>query len=344
MRLLICTQVVDKDDLVLGFFHRWIEEFAKQCENITVVCLKEGKHSLPDNVEVLSLGKEVGTSRVTRVWRFFRFIIARRNGYDAVFVHMNEEYVLLGGWLWKRWGKRVYMWRNHYIGSKRTDAAARWCNKIFCTSKFSYTMKYPKTELMPVGVDLERFVPLSDTSRDPRGILFLSRMAPSKRLEVLLHALALLKKDGIHCNAALYGSPQQEDEKYYESLKELARVLGIDDMVAFHPGLPNSETPRLYNSYSIFVNCSISGMFDKTLFEAAACECIVVAASEDLGELVGDKFIFKAGDSRELAERLNTFLALPVLERQGLGVTMRHMAEGHSLTKLAGRLAEEMSV
>jgi len=71
---------------------------------------------------------------------------------------------------------------------------------------------------------------------------------------------------------------------------------------------------------------------------------VVVVVGEDLGELVGDKFIFKAGDSRELAERLNTFLALPVLERQGLGVTMRHMAEGHSLTKLAGRLAEEMSV
>ena len=56
-RLLITTQAVDLDDPVLGFFHRWIEEFAKHCESISVICLKEGRHDLPDNVHVYSLGK-----------------------------------------------------------------------------------------------------------------------------------------------------------------------------------------------------------------------------------------------------------------------------------------------
>ena len=63
MKLLITTQVVDQNDLFLGFFHGWLEEFAKHFEHITVICLKEGTHSLPENVEVISLGKERGTSR-----------------------------------------------------------------------------------------------------------------------------------------------------------------------------------------------------------------------------------------------------------------------------------------
>lgn len=58
MRLCIITQTVDSTDPVLGFFHAWIVAFAARCEQVTVVCLKEGVHDLPSNVLVLSLGKE----------------------------------------------------------------------------------------------------------------------------------------------------------------------------------------------------------------------------------------------------------------------------------------------
>ena len=58
MKLLIITQKVDDHDDVLGFFVRWIEEFAKYVEKVTVVCLQKGTYYLPDNVTVLSLGKE----------------------------------------------------------------------------------------------------------------------------------------------------------------------------------------------------------------------------------------------------------------------------------------------
>jgi len=58
MKLLIITQAVDTTDSNLGFFHGWIEEFARHCSKVTVICLREGKHSLPTNVRVLSLGKE----------------------------------------------------------------------------------------------------------------------------------------------------------------------------------------------------------------------------------------------------------------------------------------------
>ena len=58
MKLLIITQKVDINDPVLGFFHRWLEEFAKHYEFVTVICLEKGEHRLPENVKVLSLGKE----------------------------------------------------------------------------------------------------------------------------------------------------------------------------------------------------------------------------------------------------------------------------------------------
>ncbi len=40
-RILIVTQTVDTQDPVLGFFVRWIEEFAKHAEELTVICLEK---------------------------------------------------------------------------------------------------------------------------------------------------------------------------------------------------------------------------------------------------------------------------------------------------------------
>ena len=82
MRLLILTQAVDRSDSNLAFFHSWVEAFAARCDTVTVVCLREGEHALPANVRVLSLGKERGTFRITRLFLFFRYIISRKREYD----------------------------------------------------------------------------------------------------------------------------------------------------------------------------------------------------------------------------------------------------------------------
>ena len=64
MKLLIITQKVNREDSVLGFFHSWIREFATHFEKVTVICLEKGTYDLPQNVAVLSLGKEGQRSKV----------------------------------------------------------------------------------------------------------------------------------------------------------------------------------------------------------------------------------------------------------------------------------------
>lgn len=342
MKLLIFTQVVDQDDLFLGFFHAWIEALSKKFEQVTVICLKEGKHSLPKNVHVYSLGKEQGTSRITRVLRVLRYSYALRHQYDEVLVHMNQEYILIAGWLWKRLGKKVYMWRNHYAGSQWTDRAAKYCAKIFCTSQFSYTAKYPQTVLMPIGVDTTIYKRISDVSRDPRSILFYARIAPSKNPDVLIEALGLLHAKGIDFSADFYGTPLPQDKSYADSLQQKVTSMGLGSKVHFLPGQPHAEGPTIFNSYAIFVNASRSGMYDKTLMEAAACECMVVAASRDFATLVPSRFIFAEGDAADLAAKLEPLLKLPLLEQQGLGSQMHNVARAQSLEILADALAKEM--
>jgi glycosyltransferase involved in cell wall biosynthesis len=332
---------MDTQDPVLGFFTRWVEEIAERTDSVNVICLKEGAHLLPDNLRVHSLGKESGVGKLAYVWRFYCYIWSLRRQYDAVFVHMNEEYILLGGIFWKLFRKPIYMWRNHYAGSWRTRLAAFFCTKIFCTSKHSFTAQFKKTILMPVGIDLDRFASQVEVPRPPRSILFLARIAPSKRPEMLIDALGSVLASGISFTADIVGSPLPDDESYAESLAVRAEALGLHDRVRFLPGVPNATTPAIYRAHDIFVNCSPSGMFDKTLFEAAACGCRVIASSDDFHDSAGDEAY--APDTEALASRLIDALDFDEDMTTRTRIRMQALARAESIGTLMDRICTELS-
>ena len=341
MRLLLVTQVVDNDDPVLGFFHQWIEELAGRFSHVIVICLKEGTHMLPDNVRVYSLGKENGSrSRISYAVRFLSLVYRLRREYDAVLVHMNQEYVLIAGWLWKILGKRTHLWRNHYAGSFLTDIAAVFCAKVFCTSRYSYTARYRRTIFMPVGVDAARFSP-DGAERTPRSILFLARMSPSKRAELLIEALALLKEEDIAFEAALYGEPAAGGERYYETLKEAVRARGLEPEVRFKGAVKHEDAPGVFRAYEIFVNCSPSGMLDKTLFEAAASGTIALGSSKDWEQLCGVRFCFDA-TPQSLADKLAEILALSPQARSEAAHQLGTVAKAQDLAALGEALVREI--
>jgi len=343
MNLLIFTQKVDAQDPVMGFFHRWLREFSGHFNKLTVVCLEAGQYDLPANVCVLSLGKEKRRSRWAYVLNFYRYIWVERWNYDAVFVHMNQEYVLLGGLFWLMAGKKVYMWRNHHAGTILTDLAAFFCYKVFCTSRYSFTAKYKKTVLMPVGIDTDFFTTRAEKTRIFRSILFLGRIAPVKKPDLLLGALTQLKKQNVEFTTSIYGDALLVDREYYENLKTTVSEAGLNEIVKFYPGIPNEKTPEVYNSHEIFVNLSSSGMYDKTIFEAMACGCLVLASNENLRGLINDQFIFKEGDREELVNKLKDILNLDDSTKNGYGMGMRGLVQDkHSLKELAERLEKEI--
>ena len=347
VRLLIVTQTVDKNSQVLGFFHRWIGEFAKQFEGISVICLFEGEHALPANVRVYSLGKEsvpensmiyhTFSRRISYVVRFWKLIWHLRHEYDSVLVHMNQEYVLLGVFPWKLMHKHIYMWRNHYAGSLFTRLAVAFSHKVFCTSKHSYTARFKKTVLMPVGIDTDMFHEDASLPRDARSILSLGRIAPSKHIDVLIEALHLLSRSASF-TADIYGDALPQDAGYLEKLKRMVADYGLGKNVIFHGGVANHATPAVYRSHRIFVNTSQSGMYDKTIFEAAACGCLVLASSRDFAELFGASGYFAEGNSEELAHKLEGYLTAET----SVGEGSRGIVSSHSLRELGKALADRM--
>ncbi len=352
MKLLVTTQAVDTNDLYTSFFPGWLTAFSKEFEHIHVICLKEGTYSVPNNVQVHTLGKSASTPgaegtairlklRLTYMWRLLRLAWKFRREYDAVFVHMNQEYLLVAGLLWLFLGKRMYLWRNHYQPSLTVDLVAPLCTKIFCTSRFSYTAKFKKTVFMPVGVESSLYKIIPGIERKRHSILFWGRISPSKRPEMLIKALSSVRKRGIPFTASFYGSPLPKDEAYYADVQKVSTDLGLDDVITFFPGKPHPEGPAIFNAHEIFVNLSLSGMYDKTIFEAAASGLLVVAASKDFAQHVDPMFVFEENGS-DLEEKMAHVLQLPESEIEASRARFLAFAESQSLANLARRLAEEL--
>lgn len=336
MKLLIITQKIDKDDPVLGFFHRWVEVFSKNYETIIVICLYRGKCDLPENVKVLSLGKEDGKSRIKYIFNLYKYIWKEKNNYDKVFVHMNQEYILLVGLIWKYLNKDIFMWRNHHAGSILTDISSWFCKKVFCTSKFSYTAKYKNTEIMPVGVDLQNFKPINEIKRLPKSILSLGRISPSKHIDLLIDVIVDINSPDII--TSVYGDPLPQDKIYYEGLKRKG-----ENHIDFYKGITNTQTIAVYSAHEIFVNLSSSGMYDKTIFEAIACGCLILASNDNLRGQINDDFIFKQGDKKELSYKINKLINYNNDEKDRAISDLRKFIDNHSLDKLSIRLANSIN-
>lgn len=346
MRLLILTQIVDRTDSRLGFFVPWIEELAKRIGHIDVVCLQKGNYELPENVSVRSLGKEKMRlprflARFAYVLRFYREVLRLQGRYDAVFVHMNQEYVLLGGPLWRLMGKRIYLWRNHYDGSWRTDLAAAFCTRVFCTSRYSYTARYRKTRFMPIGVNVESIRPEIPVVRIPRSILSLARLDISKRPELLLDAFSILAKREVPFTASFVGGAKEE--AYGRMLEARSLSLGLADKVTFVGAVPNTETFRYYRSHEILVNAGRTGMLDKSMFKAIASGAVLLSSSEDLRAEVDPEFVYEDGNAEDLARKLEYFLSLSESERMRELHKLQPLVAKNSLPVLMDQLVEEMT-
>ncbi len=143
--------------------------------------------------------------------------------------------------------------------------------------------------------------------------------------------------------ATFVGDSLEDDGMYYDALRERANKGALVERITFLSGVPNTQTPRIYSAHSIFVNLSASGMYDKTLFEAAACECLVLASSRDFAERVDTRFVFAEGDARDLASKLQALLSIPASDHALWGRKLRSLAEQDNLRSLANHLAEEMA-
>lgn len=344
MKLLFVTQKVDKDDDFLGIYHRWIEKLSQKVEKITVICLYKGKVELPENVVVYSLGKETGASKLKYVANFYKYLFSLRE-YDKVFVHMNPEYILLGGLFWKILRKKIFFWYNHPKGTWRAKVAIAFANFVFHTSPFAFPSSYKKAKIMPVGVDTGLFRPMPEIAKRTNSILYLGRISPIKYIEVLIEAAILLDRQGRDFQLHIIGDTSRAEEMpYANKIKKLAEPLIKKNKAIFSDSVPNYKVPEIYNRHAVSVNLTPKGSFDKTIIEAMACESLIITSNPAVADILPDIVKFKENDVQDLARSISMVLDLPISEKVRIGKSLRERVLGrHDLDTLINKLLETLA-
>lgn len=343
MKLLIITQKVDNQDDVLGFMHRWIEQFAAQCEQVTVICLFEGRHALPANVRVFSLGKEKGVSRLEYLVRFFGIIWRERAAYDSVFVHMNQIYVLLGGLLWRALGKRVALWYAHGAVPSSLRVAEKMVNTVFTSTNSGFRLPSKKIRVVGQGIDTDFFCPKAREDAQGFRIVVVGRISPIKDYETLILAAEKLQHEIEGLSVEIVGGAGlPEQEKYLDQLKKLVTEKKLEGVVRFAGPLANNDIVSRLQRADLFVNTSFTGSLDKAILEAMSCGVPVLTCNEALVEVLGpytNQLMFEKKDVDGLEEKIRSLEAIGYIERKKLGQNLRNIVvNNHGLSSFVSRI------
>ncbi len=138
-----------------------------------------------------------------------------------------------------------------------------------------------ETKVIPNGITLDHDLP-SQTKAEhgptqPFELLFLGRVVPKKKPELLIEAVATLRSRGIHAKAVIAG-PCEDD--YLNELMQQSVSLGIGDNVLFSGFVTGTSKTQALLSADIFVLPSQQEGFSIASLEAMAHELPVVLSPQ----------------------------------------------------------------
>jgi glycosyltransferase involved in cell wall biosynthesis len=180
--------------------------------------------------------------------------------------------------------------------------------------------------------DVDRFAWRKRYGIDPQKTIFffVGRVDREKRLDVLLHAMALLKREDLQLVIGGKGANQNK-------LAALANGLGLGAKVHFTGFIPQEDLPSVLNSIDIFAMPSEAELLSIATLQAMGCARPVLAANAvALPELVTEGInglLFKPGDATDAARCMEWFADHP--ERwSGMGAASLEKVQPHSLENI----------
>ena len=211
--------------------------------------------------------------------------------------------------------------------------------KVFCTSNASFTARFNKTIIMPVGVDTALFKAIDGISRKKYSISMIGRIAPIKRIDLGLKALHSLISSGKQGTLHIVGKALPKDFNYMNSLNKYVEEKNLSRYVYFLDAVSPPKLPEVYSSYEICLNLTEDGSFDKTIVESSSCGAIPLVSNKSLVNLLPESCITEPSPesiSKSIQKVLDAHQKLEIQEKLKLFV------QSQSLTLLMEKLFKEM--
>jgi glycogen synthase len=179
----------------------------------------------------------------------------------------------------------------------------------------------------------ELFRIVSDVART-NALVFVGRLVSDKGVDLLLHALAQLRREQLKPDLTIVGTGPE-----LENLRALTRELNLQEQVSFAGQTTGEELVHLLNRHRIMVIPSVwPEPFGVVALEGIACGCAVIGSEGGgLKEAIGPCGIaFANGNERSLAHALKC-----ALQDEGLADSFRRASSKHLERFKARKIARE---
>jgi glycosyltransferase involved in cell wall biosynthesis len=202
-----------------------------------------------------------------------------------------------------------------------------------------------KIEVIPPGIDLDKFKPMPQTKRREKIILFvgiLDKFHRYKGLDYLIKAMTFIKRDIFNVKLIVGGNGVLKEEYI-----KLSRSLGLEKQIDFVGFIPQNKLIEYYNNCDVFVLPSLSSEqegFGIVLLEAMACgkpvvTTNIVGLAENI-KSIGSGRVIEPGKEIELSKAI-----IEILNNEDLANEMGQKArklteENYSWNLIAKKILE----
>jgi glycosyltransferase involved in cell wall biosynthesis len=197
-----------------------------------------------------------------------------------------------------------------------------------------------EVEVIPNGVDCERFSPVAEASHTTGlELLYSGRLIPLKNIDVIIQAIALLRSQGLEASLRIIGVGPQES-----SLRELVARNRLEHAVEFVGAIAHDQIHRAYQRADLYIQLSrVEGMSNSILEAMASGLPIITTGVGGAADLIdGNGVVLQRPEVVEVAAAIRAYLEDASLCRRH-GKMSRQLAQSFSLGKAADRYLKLMS-
>jgi glycosyltransferase involved in cell wall biosynthesis len=297
VKLLLINFAMDPNSPVLAWQHSVARQLAARCERLVVLTERTADLELPANVEVHRVPRILTTPlRLLGVRWLMNVPVwwwCARERFDAVFVHMNADWVYRLAPCWQRFRLPVLLWYAHGTVTSRLHRSLKHAACIVTSTPGGFRIPSPKVRIIGQGIDTHLFHPPT-VPCDSATIVAVGRVSRRKSVDLMVETLAWLKATmPQHPFRLRIVGPTltRDDVAYLAELRALVAVRNLTPWVSFDGPMPMSQLPEVYGSAFVHLNLSETGSMDKAILESLACGCPTLTSNTAVFPLLED---FKA--------------------------------------------------
>jgi len=187
-------------------------------------------------------------------------------------------------------------------------------------------------DVIPNGVDTERFSP-SETTPESQTLRLLTvgRLSVTKRVEILIDAVDILRKQGCQILLKIVGGGQM-----LQKLKQIVNEKNLDNIIEITGRIDAEDMPEVYRQNDIFISASkLEGMSNAMLEAMASGLPIIAARCEGTEELIAENgLVIENATAEEIAKAIKKLIDDRQLRNQ-MSIAARQQAQRFTWEQIA---------